>query len=104
MTYKNRKAAFTRSAIMVLWNVTPLLVTMLTFGIYVGMGKELTASVAFSSLALFNVMRFPLNIFPMLIAQLVEAKISVKRYSLGLQLSTYHFQVGRILQGRGTRP
>lgn len=70
-----------------LWAVTPLLVTILTFGIFVAMGKELTADVAFGALALFNVMRFPLNIFPMLIAQLIEAKISLKRYNTILSSS-----------------
>eukprot|EP01127_Copromyxa_protea_P010845 TRINITY_DN2685_c0_g3_i1.p1 TRINITY_DN2685_c0_g3~~TRINITY_DN2685_c0_g3_i1.p1 ORF type:complete len:1581 (+),score=418.17 TRINITY_DN2685_c0_g3_i1:533-4744(+) len=74
-----RTSAFTRSGIMVLWSVTPLLVTILSFGIFVALKNELNAAVAFSSLALFNVMRFPLNIFPMLIAQMIEAQISLGR-------------------------
>eukprot|EP01125_Pyxidicula_operculata_P020715 TRINITY_DN7733_c0_g1_i1.p1 TRINITY_DN7733_c0_g1~~TRINITY_DN7733_c0_g1_i1.p1 ORF type:complete len:1515 (-),score=405.79 TRINITY_DN7733_c0_g1_i1:221-4765(-) len=75
-----RKSAFVRASISLIWILTPLFVTLVTFGIFVAIpGNVLTPSIAFSSLALFNVMRFPLNILPMVITQLIEAQVSLER-------------------------
>jgi hypothetical protein len=40
---------------------------------------QLDAETAFTALALFNVLRFPLNMLPQVISSLVEANVSVKR-------------------------
>ena len=40
---------------------------------------QLTASIAFTSVALFNVLRFPLNMLPNVITSLVDCNISIKR-------------------------
>lgn len=50
-----------------------------TFTTYSLSGNKLTAEVAFTSLSLFNVLRFPLNMLPTVINGLVEASISTKR-------------------------
>ena len=57
-----------------MWNMTPYLVSTLTFLLYVLLGNTLTASTAFVSLSLyspsplltcrFNILRFPLTRFP----------------------------------------
>jgi hypothetical protein len=46
------------------WNVVPIAVSLTSFAVYVLMGNELTAATAFTSIALFNVLRFPLAMFP----------------------------------------
>ena len=43
--------------------------------------ERLTADKAFVALALFDVLRFPLAILPILISNLVQAMVSVKRLS-----------------------
>eukprot|EP00002_Diphylleia_rotans_P003775 TRINITY_DN1266_c0_g1_i1.p1 TRINITY_DN1266_c0_g1~~TRINITY_DN1266_c0_g1_i1.p1 ORF type:complete len:1203 (-),score=279.41 TRINITY_DN1266_c0_g1_i1:2308-5916(-) len=64
-----------------LWYATPTLVSITTFATYSGTGGDLTPSKAFTSLALFNLLRFPLTMLPMVISSIVESKVSVKRLS-----------------------
>ncbi|POI35376.1 hypothetical protein CIB84_000873, partial [Bambusicola thoracicus] len=56
-------------------------VALSTFAVYVKVNKNniLDAQKAFVSLALFNILRFPLNILPMVISSIVEASVSLKR-------------------------
>uniref|UniRef100_A0A8R7P4J3 ABC transporter C family member 2 n=1 Tax=Triticum urartu TaxID=4572 RepID=A0A8R7P4J3_TRIUA len=60
-------------------NSIPVVVTVVSFGVYSLMGGELTAAKAFTSLSLFAVLRFPLFLLPNLITQAVNSKISLKR-------------------------
>ena len=48
-------------------------VTLATYTAFVLTGHPLTAEKAFVSLSLFNVLRFPINIFPMMIAYIITA-------------------------------
>ena len=50
-----------------LWAATSLLFSLGTFGLFVLLGKDLTAQVAFTSLALFSVLLGPINSFPWVI-------------------------------------
>lgn len=50
-------------------NSIPVLVTVISFGTFTLLGGDLTPSRAFTSLALFGVLRFPLNMLPNLITQ-----------------------------------
>lgn len=62
-----------------LWGATPLFVTVATFCVYVLLGNELTASKAFTSLSLFNVLRFPLNAIPSSITRVVDVLVVCRR-------------------------
>ena len=42
----------------------PVLVSLAAFGTYTALGHRLTAAVAFPALALFNLLRFPIIMFP----------------------------------------
>lgn len=66
---------------MFMWGFIPVLVAMVSFAIYMAMdvNNVLTAEVAFTSLALYNVMRFPLNILPSVITSIVAASVSIER-------------------------
>jgi ABC-type multidrug transport system fused ATPase/permease subunit len=58
---------------------TSLLFSLFTFGAFAVSGKELTPQIAFTSLALFNVLIGPLNSFPWVVNGIVEAMVSLKR-------------------------
>lgn len=47
-----------------MWNTTPYLVSTCTFFVFALLGNELTTSIAFTSISLFNILRFPLTVFP----------------------------------------
>ena len=55
-----RKYLLVSTALYTIQNVMPLLVAVLSFGAYVGLGNVLSASTAFTSLSLFDILRSPL--------------------------------------------
>ena len=57
----------------------PVLVNVATFAVFVLLGHELTATKAFTSLALFEVLQFPLTAFPRIVQAVLELQVSVKR-------------------------
>ena len=61
------------------WATTPILVSLATFAMYVGLGHQLTAAKVFTALALFNTLIRPLNSFPWVINGLVEGQVSALR-------------------------
>ena len=52
-------------------NSIPVLVTVTSFGMFTLLGGKLTPARAFTSLSLFAVLRFPLNMLPNLLSQVV---------------------------------
>uniref|UniRef100_A0A0G4EZM3 Uncharacterized protein n=1 Tax=Chromera velia CCMP2878 TaxID=1169474 RepID=A0A0G4EZM3_9ALVE len=64
---------------IVLFFAAPIFVSVASFGTYVAMGNELDAATAFTALALFNALRFPLLILPYAINGATEGRVSVKR-------------------------
>eukprot|EP01100_Stratorugosa_tubuloviscum_P002782 TRINITY_DN165_c0_g2_i1.p1 TRINITY_DN165_c0_g2~~TRINITY_DN165_c0_g2_i1.p1 ORF type:complete len:1466 (-),score=614.85 TRINITY_DN165_c0_g2_i1:64-4461(-) len=62
------------------WSCAPFLVSLATFSFYVVVSDEpLTADKAFVSLALFNLLQFPLIMFPTVISSCIEASVSFSR-------------------------
>ena len=58
----------------------PFLVSIVTFAAYIYLsGEVLTAEKAFVSIALFNMIQFPLFIVPIVVNNIVQYKVSVKR-------------------------
>ncbi|CAN7993271.1 unnamed protein product [Ixodes pacificus] len=76
-----RTMAYLSSVLSFIWNCAPFLVSLMSFMTYVLMSNEnvLGPQKAFVSLTLFNILRFPLSMLPMLISMLVQASVSVKR-------------------------
>ncbi|KAG8933322.1 hypothetical protein FRC02_012140 [Tulasnella sp. 418] len=62
-----------------LWTLAPVGVSIVSFFAYVYLGNELTISTAFTAIALFNMLRMPLNVIPMFIVQLLQAGVSLDR-------------------------
>ncbi|XP_066545950.1 multidrug resistance-associated protein 1 isoform X2 [Amia ocellicauda] len=76
-----KKAAYLSAVSTFTWVCTPFLVALSTFAVYVLVDDTnvLDAQKAFVSLALFNILRFPLNMLPMVISSMVQASVSLKR-------------------------
>ncbi|XP_066054315.1 multidrug resistance-associated protein 1 isoform X3 [Chamaea fasciata] len=76
-----KKSAYLAAVATFTWVCAPFLVALSTFSVYVLVDKThvLDAQKAFVSLALFNILRFPLNMLPMVISNIVEASVSLKR-------------------------
>ncbi|KAG0369465.1 hypothetical protein BGZ54_009889 [Gamsiella multidivaricata] len=63
-----------------LWFGTPVVVTITTFFVYTKLaGNILTATIAFPALALFNVLRAPMDAFPEMLSLCLRAKVSAAR-------------------------
>uniref|UniRef100_A0A8C4ETT2 Canalicular multispecific organic anion transporter 1 n=1 Tax=Dicentrarchus labrax TaxID=13489 RepID=A0A8C4ETT2_DICLA len=76
-----RKFAYLTSVSTFIFSCAPALVSLATFAVFVGVSSDnvLTAEKAFTSISLFNILRFPLAMLPMLIAAMVQTTVSRKR-------------------------
>ncbi|KAJ3362294.1 hypothetical protein HDU91_003500 [Kappamyces sp. JEL0680] len=75
-----RSIAFLQSASSFTWSVTPFLVAFTTFCTYSLISPDpLTSTKVFVSLSLFNLLSFPLAVFPSMITSAVEASVSFSR-------------------------
>lgn len=71
---------FVTSAISITsYSSAPLLVAVSTFAAYTMAGNTLDVATALTALALFDIIRFPMFMFPQIINSLVEAGISCER-------------------------
>uniref|UniRef100_A0A6M2DRX2 ABC-type glutathione-S-conjugate transporter n=1 Tax=Xenopsylla cheopis TaxID=163159 RepID=A0A6M2DRX2_XENCH len=76
-----KEAAYLNAGTSFIWSCAPFLVTLVTFTTYVLTDENniLKAKKAFTSLALFNILKMPIAMLPMIIANTVQASVSVKR-------------------------
>ncbi|XP_033149992.1 LOW QUALITY PROTEIN: multidrug resistance-associated protein 1 [Drosophila busckii] len=76
-----RSTAYLNASTSFLWSCAPFLVSLVTFATYVLIDENnvLDAQKTFVSLSLFNILRFPLTMLPMMITNLVQTQVSVKR-------------------------
>ncbi|XP_076174831.1 multidrug-Resistance like Protein 1 isoform X2 [Ptiloglossa arizonensis] len=76
-----KEAAYLNSGTSFIWSFAPFLVSLASFATYVLIDEKnhLNSTIAFVSLSLFNILRFPLSILPMMIGNMVQAYVSVKR-------------------------
>ncbi|KAH0643644.1 hypothetical protein KY289_034618 [Solanum tuberosum] len=74
-----RKAQLLGALNSFILNSIPVVVIVISFGVFSLLGGELTPARAFTSLSLFAVLRFPLFMLPNIITQVVNANVSLKR-------------------------
>ncbi|XP_050221778.1 ABC transporter C family member 2-like [Mercurialis annua] len=74
-----RKASLLGACNGFILNSIPVVVTVVSFGMFTLLGGDLTPARAFTSLSLFAVLRFPLFMLPNIITQVVNANVSLKR-------------------------
>uniref|UniRef100_A0A3N7FQK6 ABC-type xenobiotic transporter n=2 Tax=Populus trichocarpa TaxID=3694 RepID=A0A3N7FQK6_POPTR len=75
--FRSAQLLFAFNSFMV--NSIPVVVTLVSFGTFTLLGGDLTPAKAFTSLSLFQVLRYPLNMLPNLLSQVVNANISLQR-------------------------
>ncbi|XP_058820090.1 multidrug resistance-associated protein 1-like [Topomyia yanbarensis] len=76
-----KKMAYYGAGVYFVYSIVPFLVTLVSFAVYVLMDENnhLDPQTAFVSLALFNILRFPLQILPIMITVSMQAWVSVQR-------------------------
>ncbi|XP_020285956.1 multidrug resistance-associated protein 1 isoform X1 [Pseudomyrmex gracilis] len=76
-----KEAAYLNAGTSFIWSCAPFLVSLVSFTTYVLIDENnvLDSTTAFVSLSLFNILRFPLSMLPMMIGNIVQAYVSVKR-------------------------
>ena len=76
-----KEAAYLNAGTSFIWSCAPFLVSLVTFATFVLIDEKnvLDSTTAFVSLSLFNILRFPLSMLPMMISSMVQASVSVKR-------------------------
>ncbi|XP_040848249.1 ATP-binding cassette sub-family C member 2 [Ochotona curzoniae] len=95
---KNLRAfAYLQSLITFLLYLSPVLVSVTTFSVYVLVDSNniLDAQKAFTSITLFNILRFPMGMLPNVISAMLQASVSVERiekYLSGDDLDTSAIQ------------
>ena len=75
------KMAYLNSGTAFVWSCAPFVVSLVSFATYILSSDEntLDSQKAFTSLALFNILRFPLSMLPMMISSAIQASVSFKR-------------------------
>ncbi|KAI8611102.1 P-loop containing nucleoside triphosphate hydrolase protein [Chytriomyces sp. MP71] len=62
------------------WVCTPLLVSFMSFALYCAISDEpLTSTKVFVSMSLFNLLQFPLSMFPSVVTAIIDASVSFTR-------------------------
>ncbi|CAK5279437.1 unnamed protein product [Mycena citricolor] len=82
-----------------LWIFVPVSLSLTSFLVYVWIGNELTAGKAFTAIALFTMIRQPLNAFPSQIVQFVQAGVALNRIAVYLQEDEVSEQVSSLKHG-----
>jgi len=80
-TKKLKTASYLMAVASLTWGLAPFLVSLVTFAVYVLSDEShvLDAKKAFVSLALFELLRFPIIMIPMMISSVIDAKVSLTR-------------------------
>ncbi|KIJ28632.1 hypothetical protein M422DRAFT_784503 [Sphaerobolus stellatus SS14] len=67
------------------WNIVPIMVSIVSFFTYIMLGNELPVSVAFTAISLFNMIRGPLGFIPRWVVDALQAKVCLDRISTFLE-------------------
>ncbi|KAL1948407.1 hypothetical protein VTO73DRAFT_12482 [Trametes versicolor] len=82
-----------------IWTCAPILVSVSAFFVYVASGHELTIGTAFTAIALFQMIRTPLNVIPAWIVQLLQTKVAMDRIAMYLDEEEVDEQVSTLKKG-----
>ncbi|KAK9886056.1 hypothetical protein WA026_014839 [Henosepilachna vigintioctopunctata] len=76
-----KQAAYINAGTSFLWTCAPFLVSLVSFATYVTVDENnvLDASTAFVSITIFNILRIPMSLLPMIVSMTVQAYVSIKR-------------------------
>ncbi|KAJ7660132.1 hypothetical protein DFH06DRAFT_1472233 [Mycena polygramma] len=79
-----------------IWSLAPILVSTISFLTYVMLGNELTIGTAFTSIALFNMIRSPMNVIPSWIVRFLQIRVSLNRIAVYLEEDEVTAQVSSL--------
>lgn len=105
---RNRELAILRKRYILwalaagIWFISPVIITIISFGTYILVqGRVLTAPVAFTALALFNIMRAPMDQLADMLNNVLQSKVSVDRIEefLGEPETSKYEQLRRTTRG-----
>ncbi|OBZ77340.1 ATP-dependent bile acid permease [Grifola frondosa] len=94
------KARVNSVCFSLIWICAPILVSVSSFCAYVLRGNELTIGTAFTAIALFQMVRAPLNVIPAWIVQVLQAKVALDRIATYLDEEEVDGQVSSLKRGR----
>ncbi|KAJ6452790.1 hypothetical protein C8R45DRAFT_1223373 [Mycena sanguinolenta] len=83
-----------------LWIMAPILISIVSFFTYVMLGNQLTIGTAFTAIALFNMIRQPLEDLPSFIMGLIQARVSLHRVGVYLDEAEVSEQVSTLKKDR----
>ncbi|KAJ7108139.1 multidrug resistance-associated ABC transporter [Mycena epipterygia] len=87
-------------AFAALWVSAPIFISVISFFTYVMLGNELTISTAFTAIALFGMIRGPLNTLPSFMVELLRTRVSLNRIAVYLDESEVSEQVSSLKKDR----
>ncbi|KAH0579496.1 hypothetical protein H2248_002354 [Termitomyces sp. 'cryptogamus'] len=90
------KARINSVAFSLLWTSAPILISIISFFVYVIQGNELSISTAFTAIALFNMVRAPLNVIPTWIVQILQTGVALNRIAVYLNEDEVDEQVSSL--------
>ncbi|KAI0070122.1 multidrug resistance-associated ABC transporter [Panus rudis PR-1116 ss-1] len=90
------KARMNHVFLSFIWSLAPILVSIIAFFTFVMTGHELTVGTAFTAIALFGMVRQPLNVLPVWIVQILQTGVSIKRISTYLDEDEVDEQVSTL--------
>ncbi|KAF8529350.1 multidrug resistance-associated ABC transporter [Gautieria morchelliformis] len=93
------KGRINRIMFSALWTTAPILVSVLSFLTFILTGHELTISVAFTAIALFNMLDAPLGAIPQWIVNILQSGVAVDRIATYLSEDEVDAEVSSLMQG-----
>jgi ABC-type multidrug transport system fused ATPase/permease subunit len=93
------KSRLNNIMLQALWSTAPILVSVISFMTFVVQGNKLTVGTAFTAIALFNMVRAPLNTVPMWIVQVLQTRVALKRIEVFLDEDEVDHQVSTLKTG-----
>jgi len=78
-TYQLKLQALYLSLVVVVILTAPVILAVVTFGIYAAVGNVLTPSTVFTAVALLNIIRFPMAFLPFGLSELIKIAVTMGR-------------------------
>ncbi|PAA86201.1 hypothetical protein BOX15_Mlig002177g4, partial [Macrostomum lignano] len=93
-----KKSAYINCFTIFTFTCAPYLITLATFSVFTLASPDnlLTPAKAFTALALFNILRAPMNLLPMIISSIITAAVSMRR--LGRFLAADEADLSHVIQ------
>ncbi|KAJ6452441.1 hypothetical protein C8R45DRAFT_1040659 [Mycena sanguinolenta] len=87
-----------------IWALAPIGLSTISFLTYVMLGNELTIGTAFTAIALFGMIRSPLNVIPSWVVRFLQTRISLNRIAVYLEEEEVTAQVSSLKKDNESFP